>query len=96
MNLELDGCDPYEEDTWAGRAVSVGEAILRIMGQVPRCRVTNRSPVTGEADFPTLKTVASYRPPMSPGKGIPFGVYARIELPGLVHVGDEWGVLRTR
>ena len=62
MTFELEGCAPHEEDTWAGRRVRVGTALLRIYGQVPRCVVTTQSPETGLKDFETLKTIASYRP----------------------------------
>ena len=88
MTFELDGCAPHEEDTWAGRRLHVGKALLRIQGQVPRCVVTTQSPETGLKDFETLKTVVSYRPLMSDQKGIPFGMYAEVERPGRVRVGD--------
>jgi uncharacterized protein YcbX len=88
MNLELDDTEPYEEDTWHGARVQVGDAVLRIGGQVPRCRVTTYDPDTGERDFPTLKTIASYRPLRAEGRGIPFGMYATVERPGVARVGD--------
>lgn len=89
MTFELDGCDRHEEDTWAGRRVRMGKALLRIHGQVPRCVVTTQSPQTGLKDFDTLKTIVSYRPLMSDEKGIPFGMYAEVEHPGRVRVGDR-------
>jgi hypothetical protein len=87
MNLELEQTRPYEEDSWDGRLVAIGEAVVRIAGQVPRCRVTTRDPDTGERDFPTLKVITSYRP-LIDGTGIPFGMYARVETPGVARVGD--------
>ncbi len=89
MTFELDGCGAHEEDTWAGRRVRVGKALLRIYGQVPRCVVTTQSPETGLKDFEALKTIVSYRPLMSDEKGIPFGMYAETERPGRVRVGDH-------
>jgi uncharacterized protein YcbX len=89
MTFELDGCGAHEEDTWAGRRVRVGKALLRIYGQVPRCVVTTQSPETGHKDFETLKTIVSYRPLMHDQKGIPFGMYAEVEHPGRVRVGDR-------
>jgi uncharacterized protein YcbX len=88
LNLELEGCEPYEEDTWAGRRVRVGEATIEVRGQVPRCVVTTRSPDTGEKDWDTLKRIASYRERIPGGGGLPFGVYARVIQPGEVRVGD--------
>ncbi len=89
MTIELDGCDAHEEDSWAGRRVRMGRALLRIHGQVPRCVVTTQNPRTGLKDFDTLKTIVSYRPLMGDEKGIPFGMYAEVERPGRVRVGDR-------
>jgi uncharacterized protein len=96
MTFDLDGCSPHEEDTWAGRPVRLGQARLRVYGQVPRCRVTTQDPETGLKDFDTLKVITSYRPLMhdEDGKGIPFGMYAEVERPGRVRVGDRVEVLR--
>ncbi|HEX6843774.1 MAG TPA: MOSC domain-containing protein [Actinomycetota bacterium] len=89
MNLELGGCEPYEEDEWDGRRVRIGDAVVRLRGQVPRCRFTTLSPATGEKDFETLKLIASYRPLLEPpDRGIPFGMYAEVENPADVAVGD--------
>jgi uncharacterized protein len=89
MTFELDGADAHEEDTWAGRRVRIGKALIRIYGPVPRCAVTTQSPQTGLKDFDTLKTIVSYRPLMNDEKGIPFGMYAEVEHSGRVRVGDR-------
>jgi uncharacterized protein YcbX len=39
-------------------------------------------------DFETLKTIVSYRPLMTDQKGIPFGMYAEVQRPGPVRIGD--------
>jgi uncharacterized protein YcbX len=85
MNLEIEGAAPFEEDTWEGGDVAVGEAVLRILGTVPRCRVTNHHPVSGAKDFPTLATIAALRPR---GKDLPFGMYAVVVRDGIARVGD--------
>jgi uncharacterized protein YcbX len=88
MTFELEGCAPHEEDTWTGRTVRFGDAVLRIHGSVPRCLVTTQDPATGRKDFDTLKVIVSYRELMREARGIPFGVYAEVERPGRVRVGD--------
>ena len=93
MTFELEGCAAHEEDTWAGRRVRAGTALLRIYGQVPRCVVTTQSPETGLKDFETLKTIASYRQRMTDQTGLPFGMYAEVEHPGRVRVGDRVEVM---
>jgi uncharacterized protein len=87
INLELDGAEPFEEETWDGGRVGVGEAVLRIDGQIPRCAVTTQDPVTGLRDWNTLKQIASFRPLMTT-RQVPFGMYATVEQPGRVAVGD--------
>ena len=87
MTIELDGLQPHEEDTWAGRAVTVGEATLLIGEVVPRCVVTTQDPDTGERDFPTLSVIKRYRGVTDEGE-LPFGVYASVLQPGAVALGD--------
>jgi uncharacterized protein len=87
MLLELEGCAPHEEDTWSGRRVRLGEAVVEIGGPVPRCATTTRDPATGKRDFDTLREIAAYRGKRE-GKKIDFGVYARVVEPGRVRVGD--------
>jgi MOSC domain-containing protein len=92
INLEIDGAGPFEEDTWDGRLVRIGEAVIRIAGQIPRCAVTTQDPTTGLHDWSTLKQIARIRPLM-PTRQVPFGVYATVESPGAVHVGDDVGLV---
>jgi len=87
LNLELEGCDPYEEDSWDGRRVRLGGAVLRLDGPVPRCIVTTQDPETGLKDWDTLKQIAGQRAQI-PGGGLPFGMYATVETAGPVAVGD--------
>lgn len=87
MTFELDGCSPYEEDTWDGREVRVGGVRLAVHGQVPRCVVTTLDPATGVRDFPTLSVIKRERR-IADGAKLPFGMYARVLEPGEVRVGD--------
>jgi uncharacterized protein YcbX len=96
MNLELEGCEPYEEDSWAGRQVAIGEAVIEVGEQVPRCVFTTKDPDTGEKDWDTLTQIAKQRGRIDGGGGLPFGVYARVVQPGIVRVGDEAAISSTR
>jgi uncharacterized protein len=88
IQLEVDGCDPYEEDSWDGGLVRVGEATIRVRGQIPRCIVTTLGPDTGDKDFTTLNLIARTRPRIEGRRGLPFGMYAEVVDPGHVRVGD--------
>jgi uncharacterized protein YcbX len=96
INLEVEGCEPYEEDSWSGELVRVGEAIIRIRGQIPRCVVTTLAPDTGEKDFRTLTELARYRPRIGGRGGLPFGVYAEVVRAGRARVGDPVELLSSR
>jgi len=87
MLFELDGCAPHEEDSWTGRRLRIGDAVIRVGEPVPRCVVTTQDPATGRRDFPTLSVINRYRDRVD-GK-LPFGVYADVLRPGDVEVGDE-------
>jgi uncharacterized protein YcbX len=85
MTVELDGCEPYEEDSWSGRLVRLGEAVVRVGDGVARCALTTMHPVTGEKDFDTLQVLAGYR---KRGTELLLGVYADVVEPGRIRVGD--------
>jgi uncharacterized protein YcbX len=87
MLVQIEGCSPHEEDSWAGRRIRIGAAVLEVGGPVPRCATTTRDPSTGLRDFDTLREIAAYRGRRD-GHDIDFGVYARVLEPGRVRVGD--------
>jgi len=91
MLFELDGCEPHEEDGWIKRHVRIGEALVRLRGDVGRCAITTQNPKTGVPDFDTLRTFSNYRGLTENEAGeqhIPFGVYGEVVEPGRVALGD--------
>lgn len=87
MLVQVAGTAPHEEDGWLGRRVRIGEALVEVTEQDPRCRMTTRNPDTGVRDWDSLKAIKGYRG-VTNGDGIMFGVYARVIQPGRVRVGD--------
>ena len=87
ITIELDGAEPYEEDTWDGQEVAIGDAVIRLAGQIPRCVVTTQDPDTGVHDWNTLKQIATLRGPMRDRSGVPFGMYAIVVASATVPVG---------
>ena len=87
MLIEIEGCRAHEEDEWASRSVRIGEAVVRVGREVGRCANTTYDPETGERDFDTLRAIKDYRGQREDGE-ICFGVYAEVEQPGRVAVGD--------
>ena len=93
MLFELAGCDAHEEDGWEGQRLQVGEALLRVGGPVDRCAVTTRDPDTAERDLDSLRVLKDYRGQRESDGAVLFGVYAEVEEPGLVRVGDPVGLV---
>jgi uncharacterized protein len=88
MTLGVDGVAAHEEDRWLGRELRLGGARLRVAGHVGRCVVTTRNAETGIVDFPTLHHLQAYRGEEDGTEPLPFGVHARVLVPGRVRVGD--------
>src|SRR5450755_2520805 len=88
MLIEIDGVGAHEEDTWVGRRVRVGAALLRMHGHVGRCLITSRDPETGEVDLPTLDLLGEYRRDLESTEPLPFGIHGAVLEGGAVRVGD--------
>jgi uncharacterized protein YcbX len=88
MLVEIDGVEAHEEDSWVGRAVRIGEAVVTVRGHVGRCLITSRDPDTGKVDLPTLDLLRDYRRDAITTEPLPFGVYGSVLEPGTVRVGD--------
>jgi uncharacterized protein len=92
MLFEIDGVDAHEEDTWIGRRVQIGEAVVRPVGDAGRCAVTKCNPETGRSDLDTLGALARYRR-NGQTEPLPLGVYGEVVVPGVVAVGDAVGAV---
>ena len=85
MLVEITDADPFEEDGWLGRRIRIGDAVVQVGEQMPRCVLTTIHPDTATKDFPTLDVLASYR---KVGKQLMFGMYGDVVEPGIATVGD--------
>ncbi len=88
MLFGVDGIGAHEEDAWIGRDVAVGEAVIRVRGNVGRCVVTTQNPETGASDLATLEVLTTYRGVMETTEPLPFGVVGSVAAPGRVALGD--------
>ena len=87
MLVGVRGGEPHVEDTWIGRNVRIGDAVVRVHEQVARCAITTKNPDTGERDLDTLRVINAYRGTRGQ-KHLDFGVYGEVVTPGRVRVGD--------
>jgi uncharacterized protein len=88
MNFGVEGLEAHEEDTWIGRRVQVGEAVVIPHGHVGRCVITTQNPDTAVSDLDTLKGLAAYRRELETTEPLAFGVHGAVARPGRVRVGD--------
>ena len=89
MTFTVSGADEHAEDAWLGRRVRIGHAVVAPEGNIGRCAITTQDPDTGVPTLDTLKTIARYRGELVTTEPLPFGVHARVLVPGRVSVGDE-------
>jgi uncharacterized protein YcbX len=92
MLIDLEGAERHEEDTWIGKRVAIGDAVLHVTKPDARCAITTQSPDVGVRDLDTLRTIISYRG-LREGKHADFGVLADVAQPGRIRLGDEVTVL---
>lgn len=83
MLIEVEGTAAYEEDTWVGRQLDLGDARVRVTHPLERCVVITKSPTTGSPDWDGLRVLAEQR-----GRDrLCLGVIAEVVKPGRVEVG---------
>ncbi|MGI8863824.1 MAG: MOSC domain-containing protein [Solirubrobacteraceae bacterium] len=95
MLIEFDGVAAHAEDAWAGRQVTVGDAVIAVKGHVGRCLITSRDPDSGEVDLPTLDLLKGSRGDEDSTEPIPFGIYGSVERAGDLRVGDQLAVAES-
>ena len=89
MLVEIDGVAAHAEDSWVGRSVRFGEAVVAFAGHVGCCLITSRDPDTGQVSLPTLDVLRDYRGSADTTEPLAFGIWGRVVSPGAVRVGDE-------
>ncbi|MPZ71695.1 MAG: MOSC domain-containing protein [Nitriliruptorales bacterium] len=91
MLVEIEGTHPFEEDTWIGREIALGDARVKVTNQLGRCVVITQSPTSGNKDWDGLRALAEQR-----GRNLLcLGVIADVVAPGEVRVGAEVRVAGT-
>ena len=88
MLVQVTGARAHEEDEWIGRHIGVGEAVVRVRGEVGRCAITTQDPDTGLPDLDTLRAIRGYRR-REDERHLPFGIYGQVVEAGVVRVGDD-------
>jgi MOSC domain-containing protein len=88
MLFGVDNVPPHAEDRWIGRRLHIGDAVVRLRGNVGRCVITTQNPETGVPDLDTLRVLGTYRGEVETSESLPFGVWGEVVEPGRVRLGD--------
>jgi uncharacterized protein len=82
-NIVVDVDDEgWPEDTWCGRTVRVGTAVVQPAVRCERCTMVTRPQPGLDRDLDIFKTLARHH-------GATLGVWTTVQSPGVVRVGDE-------
>ena len=86
-NLWLDGLAPWEEFDLIGKVLAIGDARLRVVERIGRCRATMVDCATGKIDINTLDLLETQYGHTD------FGVYAEVITGGTIATDDTVQVL---
>ena len=96
MNLIVETAEAgFVENGWIGRELAIGDDVrLRITMPDPRCVMTTLAQNELPRDPDVLRTIIRYnRLAIGPDSRYPCaGVYAVVEAPGAIHLGDSASV----
>ncbi len=82
-NIWLDGCEAWEERSWIGKRIRIGEAELEVREHIGRCMATTANPESGAQDIWTLKLLEKH------WGHTQFGVYGAVVKSGRIALGDK-------
>ncbi|MDA9979851.1 MOSC domain-containing protein [Yoonia sp.] len=86
-NIWLDGADTWEETSWIGQTLQVGNAVLEVVEPIARCKHTMSNPATGQRDVDPLAALRDGWDHQN------FGVYATVKQGANIALNDKVEVL---
>jgi uncharacterized protein YcbX len=81
-NLVVETAQPYAEESWCGRVLTIGTATVRVTEPTERCRMVGVGQVGLPARPGLLRAIADHHRLVA-------GVYATVVRPGRIRVGDH-------
>src|SRR5699024_10749535 len=80
--LTLDSENPFEEVSWIGHTLQIGNVKIEIYKQCKRCIMIGVDPITTNIDISILRDVSKQL-------DANFGVYAEVKQTGSIKIGDK-------
>lgn len=81
VNVVFESDEPFVEETWVGRPVRIGAAVLTVARRIERCRTIDVAQDGAAAQQRWLTALAEHR-------DLRVAVYADVTAPGRISVGD--------
>ena len=81
-NLVVETDEPFVEDSWLGRRVTIGGVVAVVTGPVRRCRMVDLVQDGVPETTPLLKALGTHRE-------LNLAMYLDVQAPGTITVGDE-------
>ena len=83
-NIAVEGLDTWEEQSWIGRNLRIGDIEFKAVSPVTRCLATHAHPITGKRDHPIMKTLLQLLPVERPT----FAILMTTDRRGWIRIGD--------
>lgn len=85
-NIAIEGVEAWEEQTWVGCKIRIGEIDFEAVSPKGRCLATHANPLTGERDLPIMRTLLKAFVSEKPT----FAIAMTTRRPGgMIHIGDK-------
>ena len=84
-NVAVDGLDAWEEQSWIGRNLRMGDVEFKAVNPVTRCLATHAHPISGKRDLPIMKTLLELFPSERPT----FAILMTSDRGGTIRVDDK-------
>jgi MOSC domain-containing protein len=85
-NIAIEGAGAWEEQTWVGRKIRIGEVEFEAVKAKARCLATHANPMTGDRDVPIMQILLKVFRAERPTFAIAMTTNGR---GGTIHVGDD-------
>jgi uncharacterized protein YcbX len=88
-NIAMEGASAWEEQSWVGRKLRIGEVAFETVVPKVRCLATHANPVTGERDLQVMQRLVAGFGQQQPT----FGIGMLSEAGGVIRLGDAVAVV---
>lgn len=88
-NIVVDGAADWEEQSWVGKTLRVGEVAFETVVPKVRCLATHANPLTGERDLPVMQLLVQKFGQQQPT----FGIGMLSAAGGEIRIGDSVAVI---